>query len=97
MLVLPLAGGCEVACDDERVTLTGRESGWIGNTAHAPSVAPAPEGRIKQNSSKPKSNQYGNCEIREQFRAVIQNVMAHLVCHRRTNFRHGALVEQIIV
>ena len=26
MLVLPLAGGCDVACDDERLTLTGRRS-----------------------------------------------------------------------
>ena len=26
MLVLPLRGGCDVECDDERVTLTGRES-----------------------------------------------------------------------
>ena len=26
MLVLPLAGGCDVTCDDERVTLTGRRS-----------------------------------------------------------------------
>jgi 5-deoxy-glucuronate isomerase len=26
MLVLPLAGGCDVTCDDERVTLTGRAS-----------------------------------------------------------------------
>jgi 5-deoxy-glucuronate isomerase len=26
MLVLPLAGGCDVTCDDERVTLTGRGS-----------------------------------------------------------------------
>jgi 5-deoxy-glucuronate isomerase len=26
MLVLPLSGGCEVSCDDERLTLTGRRS-----------------------------------------------------------------------
>ena len=26
MIVLPLAGGCDVTCDDERVTLTGRRS-----------------------------------------------------------------------
>jgi 5-deoxy-glucuronate isomerase len=26
MLVLPLAGGCDVTCDDERLTLTGRDS-----------------------------------------------------------------------
>ncbi|HEY7271881.1 MAG TPA: 5-deoxy-glucuronate isomerase, partial [Actinoplanes sp.] len=26
MLVLPLSGGCDVTCDDERVTLTGRAS-----------------------------------------------------------------------
>jgi 5-deoxy-glucuronate isomerase len=26
MLVLPLSGGCDVTCDDERVTLTGRRS-----------------------------------------------------------------------
>jgi 5-deoxy-glucuronate isomerase len=26
MLVLPLAGGCDVTCDDERLTLTGRRS-----------------------------------------------------------------------
>ncbi|WIM99146.1 5-deoxy-glucuronate isomerase [Actinoplanes oblitus] len=26
MLVLPLSGGCDVACDDERLTLTGRRS-----------------------------------------------------------------------
>jgi 5-deoxy-glucuronate isomerase len=26
MLVLPLSGGCDVTCDDERVTLTGRKS-----------------------------------------------------------------------
>lgn len=26
LLVLPLAGGCDVACDDERLTLTGRRS-----------------------------------------------------------------------
>jgi 5-deoxy-glucuronate isomerase len=26
MLVLPLAGGCDVTCDDERMTLTGRRS-----------------------------------------------------------------------
>jgi 5-deoxy-glucuronate isomerase len=26
MLVLPLAGGCDVTCDDERMTLTGRSS-----------------------------------------------------------------------
>jgi 5-deoxy-glucuronate isomerase len=26
MLVVPLAGGCDVACDDERLTLTGRRS-----------------------------------------------------------------------
>ena len=26
MIVLPLSGGCEVTCDDERVTLTGRRS-----------------------------------------------------------------------
>ena len=35
MLVLPLAGGCEVACDDERVTLTGRESVFSGVTDFA--------------------------------------------------------------
>ena len=29
-----------------------RETGWIGNAAHAPSVAPAPDGCIKQNSSE---------------------------------------------
>ena len=26
MIVLPLSGGCDVTCDDERVTLTGRRS-----------------------------------------------------------------------
>jgi 5-deoxy-glucuronate isomerase len=26
MLILPLAGGCDVTCDDERITLTGRRS-----------------------------------------------------------------------
>jgi len=26
MIVLPLAGGCDVTCDDERITLTGRKS-----------------------------------------------------------------------
>jgi 5-deoxy-glucuronate isomerase len=35
MLVLPLAGGCEVACDDERVTLTGRDSVFSGVTDFA--------------------------------------------------------------
>src|SRR5580765_4546265 len=31
-----------------------REAGWIGNTAHAPSVAPAADDCIKQNSSEPE-------------------------------------------
>jgi 5-deoxy-glucuronate isomerase len=35
MLVLPLSGGCEVACDDERVTLTGRDSVFSGVTDFA--------------------------------------------------------------
>src|SRR6185312_5268310 len=35
-----------------------RETGWIGNTAHAPSVAPAPDGCIKQNSSERESDEY---------------------------------------
>jgi 5-deoxy-glucuronate isomerase len=34
-IVLPLSGGCEVACDDERVTLTGRNTVFSGATDFA--------------------------------------------------------------
>ncbi|RZU54556.1 5-deoxyglucuronate isomerase [Krasilnikovia cinnamomea] len=41
MLVLPLAGGCDVTCDDERVTLTGRDSVFsrISDFAYLPREA----------------------------------------------------------
>jgi 5-deoxy-glucuronate isomerase len=35
MLVLPLAGGCEVSCDDERMTLSGRDGVFGGVTDFA--------------------------------------------------------------
>src|SRR6476619_8318879 len=40
-----------------------RESGWIGYTSHAPSVAPAPDGCVKQNSSEPESDEHENSEV----------------------------------
>src|SRR6476469_3999054 len=48
-----------------------RKTGWIGNTAHAPSVAPAPDDCIKQNSSEPESDEYENSDVGQQFCAVI--------------------------
>ena len=48
-----------------------RKPGWIGNTAYAPFVAPASDGRIKQNSSERESDEYENSEIGQQFCAVI--------------------------
>src|SRR5690349_579064 len=48
-----------------------RETSWIANTSYAPSVAPARDGCIKQNSSEREPNEYENAEIGEQFRAVI--------------------------
>ena len=48
-----------------------REPGWIGNAAHAPFVAPASDGRIKQNSSERESDEYENSEVGQQFCAVI--------------------------
>src|SRR5438477_12401821 len=40
-----------------------REPGRIGNAAHAPFVAPASDGCIKQNSSKCKSDEDENSEV----------------------------------
>src|SRR5512133_224790 len=48
-----------------------RESGWIGNAPHAPFVAPASDGRIKQDSSEREADEYENSEVGQQFRAVI--------------------------
>ena len=48
-----------------------REPGRIGNAAHAPFVAPASDGCIKQNSSKRKSDEDKNPQIGQQFCAVI--------------------------
>src|SRR5882672_1752527 len=48
-----------------------RESGWIGNAAYAPFVAPASDGAIKQNLGKRESDEDKNAQIGQQFRAVI--------------------------
>ena len=55
------------------------------------------DGCIKQNSSERESDEYKNSEVGQQLRAVIKNVMAHLVRHHRADLWHGALLEQIIV
>src|SRR5262249_41771963 len=55
-----------------------REPRWIGNIAHAPRVAPASDGCIKQYSGKSESNENKNAQIGQQFCTVIKNVMAHL-------------------
>src|SRR4030095_6802366 len=74
-----------------------RQSGGIGNAAHSPFVAPAPERCIKQNSSKRESDEYENSEIGQQLRAVIKNVMAHLVCHHQSYLREWSLLEQMVI
>src|SRR3954463_12065914 len=48
-----------------------RKTGWIGNAAHAPFVAPARNGCIKQNSSESESDEYENSEVGQQLRAMI--------------------------
>src|SRR5438477_11440641 len=40
-----------------------RESGWIGNAAHAPFVAPASDGFIKQDPGKPESDEDKKAQI----------------------------------
>src|SRR6266508_4850135 len=74
-----------------------RESGWIGNAAHAPFVTPAPDGRIKRNSGERESDEYENSEVGQQLRAVVKNVMAHLVRHHESYLRECALLEQIVI
>ena len=74
-----------------------RKSGWIGNAANAPFVSPTPHSCFKENPSKRESDKDKNSKISQQFRAVIENVMAHLVRHHHANFRERALLEQIIV
>ena len=44
-----------------------------------------------------KSKQEEQAEIHDQFGAVIQDVVTHLVGHDFANFRERALLEQIIV
>src|SRR5262245_66631130 len=43
--------------------------GWVGDAAHAPSLAPAPKGGVKENSSKCESDEDRNSQVRQQFRA----------------------------
>ena len=46
---------------------------------------------------KRKSDEDKNSGISQQFGAVIEDVVAHLVRHHHANFRERALLEKIIV
>src|SRR4029453_11218522 len=74
-----------------------RESGWIGDAAHAPLIAPASDGAVKQDPGERESDEYENSEVGQQLRAVVKNVMSHLVAHDQPYLREGALPEQIVV
>src|SRR5438093_3453121 len=74
-----------------------RQSGWISSAAHAPSGPPTLHGCVEENTSKRESDEDENSKISQQLRAMIENVMAHLVCHHHANFLECALFEQIII
>src|SRR6266481_9244397 len=74
-----------------------RQSGWISNATHAPSGPPTLHSCVEENMSKRESDKDENSKISQQLRTMIENVMAHLVCHDHANFRECAPFEQIII
>src|SRR4029450_7811693 len=53
--------------------------GRIGNAANAPFVSPAPHSGVKKSASKRESREDNNSGISQQFRAVIEHIVTHLV------------------
>jgi len=64
-------------------------------TAH---FSPPPLHRgVEENPSKREPYENKNSKISQQFRAVIEHVMTHLMRHYHANFRERALLEQIVI
>src|SRR5438105_14751860 len=74
-----------------------RQTGGIGNPAHAPVRAPAPDRAIEGDSQDRESKEEKDPEINDELYAVIQNVVTHLVGHDFANLRERALLEQVVV
>src|SRR5436309_9771170 len=74
-----------------------RKPGRIGNAVDVPFISPAIDSSVEENPSKRETDENKNSIISYELRAMIEHVMAHLMCHDHANFRERALLQQIVI